>query len=80
MSVKLNLSSCDIFDNPPMYVFDLWPLLQTPHHEVTGGQTDEGLGPEIVSPNQSLLCKESPLKAHSGKPSKGEFLNCRLSH
>lgn len=43
--------------------------------EVTGGQTDEGLGSEIVPPSPSLLCQEMPLKVHVRKPSKGEFHN-----
>ncbi|XP_057185626.1 zinc finger CCHC domain-containing protein 14 isoform X2 [Triplophysa rosa] len=43
---------------------------KTPQREVAGGQTDDGLGPGIMSPSQSLLCHELPLKAHAGKPSK----------
>ncbi|XP_051975794.1 zinc finger CCHC domain-containing protein 14-like [Xyrauchen texanus] len=43
---------------------------ETMRHEVTGGQTDEGLGPEIMPPSPSLSCQEIPLKVHIGKPNK----------
>ncbi|XP_055047780.2 zinc finger CCHC domain-containing protein 14 [Misgurnus anguillicaudatus] len=43
---------------------------KTMQREVTGGQTDEGLGPEIMPPSPSLICQEMPLKAQTGKPSK----------
>ncbi|KAL1247336.1 hypothetical protein QQF64_022712 [Cirrhinus molitorella] len=46
------------------------PCCKTVQREVTGGQTDEGLGPEIMPPSPSLLCQEMPLKLHVGKPSK----------
>ncbi|XP_026094573.1 zinc finger CCHC domain-containing protein 14-like [Carassius auratus] len=46
------------------------PCCKTVQQEVKGGQTDEGLGPEVMSPSPSLLCQEIPLKAHVGKPSK----------
>ncbi|KAK7121693.1 hypothetical protein R3I93_022698 [Phoxinus phoxinus] len=46
------------------------PCCKTVQREVTGGQTDEGLGPEMVPPSPSLLCQEIPLKVHVRKPSK----------
>ncbi|XP_016375230.1 zinc finger CCHC domain-containing protein 14 isoform X2 [Sinocyclocheilus rhinocerous] len=46
------------------------PCCKNVQREVTGGQTDEGLGPEVMLPSQSLLCQEMPLKVHVGKPSK----------
>ncbi|XP_073687832.1 zinc finger CCHC domain-containing protein 14 isoform X1 [Garra rufa] len=46
------------------------PCCKTVQREVTGCQTDEGLGPEIMPPSPSLLCQEMPLKLHVGKPSK----------
>ncbi|XP_067293172.1 zinc finger CCHC domain-containing protein 14 [Pseudorasbora parva] len=46
------------------------PCCKTLQREVTGGQTDEGLGPEIIPPSPSLLSQEMPLKVHVRKPSK----------
>ncbi|XP_051548997.1 zinc finger CCHC domain-containing protein 14-like [Myxocyprinus asiaticus] len=43
---------------------------KTVQRDVTGGQTDEVLGPEIMPPSASLSCQEMPLKVHIGKPSK----------
>ncbi len=53
--------------------FDLF--FQNVQQEVTRGQMDEGLGPEVKLPSPSLMCQEMPLKVHVGKSSKGEFHN-----
>ncbi len=53
--------------------FDLF--FQNVQREVTRGQMDEGLGPEVKLPSPSLMCQEMPLKVHVGKSSKGEFHN-----